>query len=104
MLLLYICMYCMPTRACMFVVCVRAHVRTHSHSHSHSHHSHSHSHSHSRKDASALVTQVVTENVITDKTTGFVTSKCGTHLGSYLPDDAGPRWCMDLSCIAGAAA
>lgn len=48
--------------------------------------------------------EVVTENVVTDVKTGFVTSKCGTHLGSYLPDAQGPRWCMDLSCIAGAAA
>jgi peptide methionine sulfoxide reductase MsrB len=43
----------------------------------------------------------VTEHVKTDKTTGFVTSSCGTHLGSYLPDKKGPRWCMDLSCISG---
>jgi len=48
--------------------------------------------------------EVVSENVVTDTTTGFVTSKCGTHLGSYLPDSRGPRWCMDLSCIAGNAA
>jgi hypothetical protein len=47
---------------------------------------------------------VVTENVVTDMTTGYVTSKCGTHLGSYLPDSEGPRWCMDLSCISGNAA
>jgi len=45
--------------------------------------------------------EVIKENVITNETTTFVTSKCGTHLGSYLPDDQGPRWCMDLSCIAG---
>lgn len=48
--------------------------------------------------------EVVTENVVTDLKSGFVTSKCGTHLGSYLPDAKGPRWCMDLSCIAGTAA
>ena len=48
--------------------------------------------------------EVVAENVVTDKTSGFVTSKCGTHLGSYLPDARGPRWCMDLSCISGNAA
>jgi len=48
--------------------------------------------------------EVVTENVITDMETGYVTSKCGTHLGSYLPDSQGARWCMDLSCISGAAA
>jgi len=45
--------------------------------------------------------EVVDENVVTDVKTGYVTSKCGTHLGSYLPDTKGPRWCMDLSCIAG---
>merc|ERR1712028_301033 len=45
--------------------------------------------------------EVVTEHVVTDKTTGLVTSSCGTHLGSFLPDSAGARWCMDLSCIAG---
>jgi len=45
--------------------------------------------------------EVVTENVITNTTSGFVTSSCGTHLGSFLPDSAGARWCMDLSCIAG---
>jgi hypothetical protein len=45
--------------------------------------------------------EVFYDNVVTNKSTGFVTSKCGTHLGSYLPDNEGPRWCMDLSCIAG---
>merc|ERR1719201_1993274 len=46
--------------------------------------------------------EVVLDNVVTDKSTGFVTSKCGTHLGSYLPDSKGiPRWCIDLSCISG---
>jgi len=45
--------------------------------------------------------EVVLENVLTDESTGLVSSKCGTHLGTYLPDDMGPRWCMDLSCIAG---
>lgn len=44
--------------------------------------------------------EVVSENVHTDKY-GFVYSSCGTHLGSYLPDAKGPRWCMDLSCVAG---
>jgi peptide methionine sulfoxide reductase MsrB len=32
---------------------------------------------------------------------GLVTSTCGTHLGTYLPDDKGPRWCIDLACVAG---
>lgn len=44
--------------------------------------------------------EVVEGHVNNDKD-GFVYSSCGTHLGSYLPDDKGPRWCMDLSCIAG---
>merc|ERR1711907_80884 len=48
--------------------------------------------------------EVVTEHVITDKQSGLVQSSCGTHLGSFLPDSAGARWCMDLSCIAGSAA
>lgn len=47
--------------------------------------------------------EVVRENVQTDLASGFVSSKCGTHLGTYLPDEHGPRWCMDLSCIAGVA-
>jgi len=38
---------------------------------------------------------------VTHDANGFVYSSCGTHLGSYLPDAKGPRWCMDLSCIAG---
>jgi len=45
--------------------------------------------------------EVVQQNVVTNTTTGLVYSACGTHLGSYLPDERGPRWCMDLSCIAG---
>jgi len=45
--------------------------------------------------------EVNTEHVKTDIKTGLVTSSCGTHLGSYLPDKRGPRWCMDLSCISG---
>lgn len=45
--------------------------------------------------------EIFAENIITDKATTYVTSKCGTHLGSYLPDANGPRWCMDLSCISG---
>lgn len=47
--------------------------------------------------------EIIAENVITDKN-GFVYSKCGTHLGSYLPDGPNstiPRWCLDLSCISG---
>merc|ERR1712070_983999 len=45
--------------------------------------------------------EVIAKNVLTDKATGYVTSSCGTHLGSFLPDDKGDRWCMDLSCVAG---
>lgn len=44
--------------------------------------------------------EVFSEHVTVDKD-GFVYSSCGTHLGSYLPDAQGPRYCMDLSCIAG---
>jgi len=33
--------------------------------------------------------------------TGEVLSKCGTHLGSFLPDSRGARWCLDLSCLSG---
>jgi len=45
--------------------------------------------------------EVVKEHVKVDKD-GFVYSSCGTHLGSYLPDaDGKPRYCMDLSCVAG---
>eukprot|EP00439_Symbiodinium_sp_Y106_P016203 s949_g2.t1 len=44
--------------------------------------------------------EVFSEHVSVDKN-GFVYSSCGTHLGSYLPDSTGPRYCMDLSCIAG---
>lgn len=45
--------------------------------------------------------EVVMTNVITNVTNGLVSSKCGTHLGTFLPDDSGDRWCIDLSCIAG---
>jgi len=45
--------------------------------------------------------EVVQGNVLIDQATGIVTSKCGTHLGSFLPDAQGPRYCMDLSCISG---
>jgi len=45
--------------------------------------------------------EVVDENVVTDASTGLVRSRCGTHLGTYLPDERGARWCMDLACIAG---
>lgn len=45
--------------------------------------------------------EVFHENVKTDKTSTDVKSVCGTHLGSYLPDSKGSRWCIDLSCISG---
>jgi len=45
--------------------------------------------------------EVVGEHVMTNKSSGSVTSSCGTHLGSFLPDKQGARWCMDLSCISG---
>jgi len=44
--------------------------------------------------------EIIAENVKVDKD-GIVYSSCGTHLGSYLPDKAGPRYCLDLSCLAG---
>jgi hypothetical protein len=44
--------------------------------------------------------EVISENVHTEEG-GFVYSKCGTHLGSFLPDSKGSRWCMDLSCVSG---
>ena len=48
--------------------------------------------------------EVFHDNVKTDTgELGHVTSKCGTHLGTYLPDAKGARWCIDLSCIAGTA-
>lgn len=46
--------------------------------------------------------EIFSENVFVDEATGYVTSSCGTHLGTYLPDVGGaPRYCIDLSCIAG---
>jgi len=47
--------------------------------------------------------EVIGKNVLINNETGEVTSSCGTHLGSYLPDEKGPRWCMDLSCLSGNA-
>jgi len=48
--------------------------------------------------------EIYAEHVIVNKTTGYVTSSCGTHLGTYLPDVGGaPRYCIDLSCMAGNA-
>lgn len=45
--------------------------------------------------------ELIAGNSFIDNSTGEVRSKCGTHLGSYLPDDKGPRWCLDLVCLAG---
>jgi len=46
--------------------------------------------------------EIFPQNVIVNETSGYVTSSCGTHLGTYLPDVGGrPRYCIDLSCIAG---
>ena len=44
--------------------------------------------------------ELIKENVRTDKD-GFVYSACGTHLGSFLPDEKGDRWCLDTACLAG---
>jgi len=44
--------------------------------------------------------EIVAENIyIVNKTAVY--SKCGTNLGSFLPDEDGPRYCIDLVCIAG---
>jgi len=45
--------------------------------------------------------EVIKEFVVTDKSQEYVFSICGTHLGSYLPDEKGDRWCIDLACISG---
>lgn len=45
--------------------------------------------------------EVNVTNVVTNKTSGLVSSICGTHLGTFLKDGAGHRWCIDLSCVAG---
>jgi len=45
--------------------------------------------------------EIYKENVIWDEKTTDVKSACGTHIGTYLPDDEGSRWCIDLSCISG---
>jgi hypothetical protein len=47
--------------------------------------------------------ELVKGNVMTLKT-GEVVSKCGTHLGSYLPDSKGSRYCTDMVCVSGHAA
>mmetsp|Transcript_21586 Transcript_21586/g.46488 ORF Transcript_21586/g.46488 Transcript_21586/m.46488 type:complete len:392 (-) Transcript_21586:236-1411(-) len=47
--------------------------------------------------------EIFADNIITNKTSTYVTSKCGTHLGSFLPDEQGDRWCIDLVCVAGNA-
>jgi len=44
--------------------------------------------------------EVVKENIVIEPD-GEVTSVCGTHLGHNLPDGKGPRYCIDLVCIAG---
>lgn len=45
--------------------------------------------------------EIIRENVVINETTGDVSSKCGTHLGTYTPDDKGDRYCVDLVCISG---
>jgi hypothetical protein len=45
--------------------------------------------------------EIVRQNVIINATTGDITSTCGTHLGTYDPDDQGDRYCVDLVCISG---
>ena len=41
------------------------------------------------------------QNMIVDAATLEVRSVCGTYLGTSLPDAAGPRYCINLSCISG---
>jgi len=48
--------------------------------------------------------EIVRENLVgggVDDASERVFSSCGTHLGSFLPDAEGDRWCIDLSCISG---
>ena len=47
--------------------------------------------------------EIFEENlVVASKDVGAVVdSVCGTHLGTYLPDKRGERWCIDLACISG---
>jgi len=45
--------------------------------------------------------ELVTGNSHIVNSTGEVLSKCGTHLGSFLPDEKGARWCLDLVCLSG---
>lgn len=45
--------------------------------------------------------ELVAGNVLPVDANGFIYSKCGTHLGSFLPDAQGARWCLDISCLAG---
>jgi hypothetical protein len=45
--------------------------------------------------------EIVNNNIVVDPDSGAVSSTCGTHLGSNLPDDKGPRLCLDLSCLSG---
>eukprot|EP00442_Polarella_glacialis_P021291 CAMPEP_0115069254 /NCGR_PEP_ID=MMETSP0227-20121206/12456_1 /TAXON_ID=89957 /ORGANISM="Polarella glacialis, Strain CCMP 1383" /LENGTH=240 /DNA_ID=CAMNT_0002455637 /DNA_START=126 /DNA_END=848 /DNA_ORIENTATION=- len=47
--------------------------------------------------------EVVIANVI-EREDGEIVSTCGTHLGHNLPDFKGNRYCINLICMAGAAA
>ena len=47
--------------------------------------------------------EVISDNLKLDDDGLHVYSACGTYLGGYQPDSAGPRWCIDLSCVAGLA-
>lgn len=47
------------------------------------------------------VGEIYLENVLINQTTLAMTSTCGTHLGTYLPDEKGERYCIDLSCVSG---
>ena len=45
--------------------------------------------------------EIVEKNVKISDDGLHVYSTCGTYLGGYQPDSEGPRYCMDLVCIAG---
>lgn len=44
--------------------------------------------------------EAITANLVVQPG-GRTFSKCGTHLGDYMPDQKGARYCIDLSCISG---
>jgi uncharacterized surface protein with fasciclin (FAS1) repeats len=45
--------------------------------------------------------ELVAGAITIDPVTNYVTSACGTHLGTNLPEGGYDRYCLDLSCVAG---